>query len=109
MITIWSFDHIENKHSLYCGEDCMKQFCESLREHAKNITDLEKNVVFNKKKLNSRQDATEFYFCRKRFMKRFAKDKIYQKLRDHCHFTGKYRGAPHIYVIYDFICLMKLL
>ena len=49
MITIWSFDHIENKHSLYCGEDCMKQFCESLREHAKNITDLEKNVVFNKK------------------------------------------------------------
>ena len=28
-------------------------------------------------------------------MKKFAKDKIFQKLRDHCHFTGKYRGAPH--------------
>ena len=25
----------------------------------------------------------------------FAKDKNYRKVRDHCHFTGKYRGAAH--------------
>ena len=24
--TIWTFDHIENKHTLYRGEDCMKKF-----------------------------------------------------------------------------------
>ena len=33
--TIWAFDSIENKHSLYRGEDCMKKFCSSsLKEHA---------------------------------------------------------------------------
>ena len=31
--TIWAFDNIEKKHTLYCGKDCMKKFCESLREH----------------------------------------------------------------------------
>ena len=34
MSTIWTFDHIDNKHSLYRGKDCMKNFCESLRKHA---------------------------------------------------------------------------
>ena len=24
---IWVFDHIENKHTLYCGKDCTKMFC----------------------------------------------------------------------------------
>ena len=43
--TIWAFDHIENKHTLYCGEDCMKKFCESWRENAKNIIDFEKEKI----------------------------------------------------------------
>ena len=42
MSTIWAFNHIRNKHTLYCGEYCIKTFCESLREHAKNETDFEK-------------------------------------------------------------------
>ena len=28
---IWEFYHIENKYTLYRGEDCTKTFCESLR------------------------------------------------------------------------------
>ena len=39
---IWVFDHIEDKHTLYCGKYCMKKFCTSLREHTKNIIDFEK-------------------------------------------------------------------
>ena len=27
MPTIWGFDHIEDKHTLYRGRDCMKEFC----------------------------------------------------------------------------------
>ena len=33
MSTIWAFDHIENKHTLYCGEN----FFTSLKEHATNF------------------------------------------------------------------------
>ena len=36
MSTLWGFDNIDNKHTLYCGKDCIKKFCASLREHAKN-------------------------------------------------------------------------
>ena len=51
MSTIWAFGHIENKHTLYCGEDCMKKLCESFREHVKNIIDFEKkNVTINKER-----------------------------------------------------------
>ena len=45
MSTIWGFDHIENKHTLYCVEDCMKKFFTSLRQHAKNL------IYFEKKKM----------------------------------------------------------
>ena len=43
---IWTFDHIENKHTLCRGKDCLKKFFESLREHAtKNIIDFEKEKM----------------------------------------------------------------
>ena len=29
----------------------------------------------------------------KRFLKKFDNDKCYRKRKDHCHLTGKYRGA----------------
>ena len=38
MSTISSFRSKENKHDLYIGTDCMKKFCESLREHTMKIT-----------------------------------------------------------------------
>ena len=48
-----------------------------------------------KKELKSHQDLTRCYICRKRFSKQFAKYKNYWNVRDHCHFTGKYRGLTH--------------
>ena len=44
MSAISSFKSMENKHDLYRHEDCMKQFCESIREHAI------KAIRFKKKK-----------------------------------------------------------
>ena len=72
----------------------MKKFCTSLREHAKNIIDFEKNGTTNKRKVKLYQDAKVRYICEKRILK-FIKDKNYQKVRDHCHYTGKYRDAAH--------------
>ena len=45
MSTIWTFDGIENKHDVYRREDCIKTYCESLREHARKIINFEKKKI----------------------------------------------------------------
>ena len=45
MSTTWSFGNIENKHTLYRGENCMKKFCTFLREHATNVIKFEKKML----------------------------------------------------------------
>ena len=42
---IYGFGRIENKLILYRVKDSMKNFCTSLREHAKNIIDFEKKKM----------------------------------------------------------------
>ena len=53
MFTISSFKSKENKHDVYRGKDCMKTFCEYLREHAIKI------INFKKKKyeINIKKDS----------------------------------------------------
>ena len=47
--TIWTFNNVKKKHTLYCGEDCMRKFCTSLREHATNVINLKKGNITNNK------------------------------------------------------------
>ena len=98
MSTIWPFDNIENKHILDHAEDCMKNFCSSLRDNATNVINFEKKKLLplTKRELKLHWDVTACYICGKRFSKKFAKDINYRRVRDHCHFTCKYRGAAHI-------------
>ena len=78
MSTIWGFDHIEDVHTLHHGKDCMKKFCSSLREHAKNIIDFEKKkmIPLTKKQLKSHEDAKVcyiFFIFEKNFSKKLSK------------------------------------
>ena len=44
------------------------------------------------------QEQKECYICQKEFCcdkNRKVKFKLYRKVRDHCHYTGKFRGAAH--------------
>ena len=78
MSTIWGFDHIENKHTLYCGKDCMKKFCDSLKEHTKNIILLEKKMLpLTQEELKTYQEAKICYICGKGILENFAKDENY--------------------------------
>ena len=45
MSTILSFKNIENKHDVYRGKGCMKNFFESLREHAKKKINFKKKTM----------------------------------------------------------------
>ena len=95
--TILPFDHIENKHTLYQEEDCMKKFCESLREDVKYIIDFEKKNMppSTKKEIKTHQDAKVCYICGKKILKKLTKSKDCRTVRDHGHHTGKHRSAAY--------------
>ena len=69
----------------------MKVLCKVLKEHAKRIMHREKKemIPLTDEKNRSSENQKRCHVCRKLFKK---DDK---KVRDHCHFTGKYRGAAH--------------
>ena len=52
-------------------------------------------LPLTKEKIKSHQDAKVCYFCRKRMLQKLAESKNYQKIRDHCHYIGKYRDTAH--------------
>ena len=81
MSAIWSFDNIENKHTLYRGEDCMKKFCESLREPAKIIIDFEtkKMLPLTKEEIKSYQNAKLCYICGNKILRKSANCKKLSK------------------------------
>ena len=57
MSMIWTFDSMENKNNVYRGEDCMKKFCESLREHTVKIINCEKKKIIPL--TNEQQESNE--------------------------------------------------
>ena len=81
-----------------------------VKVHATNVINFEKNrmLLLTRKELKLHQDATVQYICGKRFLQKFAKDKNYRKVRNHCHYTGKYRSTRHIYPIKNIVCPTKL-
>ena len=72
----------------------MKKFSKDLREHASKIIDYEKKKMIllttEEKIYHNKQKIC--YICKKEFNNN---DKKNHKVRDHCHYTGKYRGAAH--------------
>ena len=95
--TIWGFDNIVNKHTLYRGKDCMKMCCNSLKEYAENIIAFEKIKMLSltREELISYQYAEVCYICGRKILRKVADDINYRKVRDHCHYAGKYRGAAY--------------
>ena len=72
----------------------MTKFCKDLREHATTIINYEKKdtIPLTKKEEENYNNQKVCYICKKEFDK---SDKKHYKVRDHCHYTGKYRGAAH--------------
>ena len=103
LFTHRSFDESKNKLNYYRGDDCMKQFCKDLREHSTKIINYEKKKMIpltTKEEIyHNRQKVC--YICKKEFDNNDTTEssslerKKQQKVRDHCHYTGKYRGAAH--------------
>ena len=94
IFTSCSFDESKNKLNYYRGKDCMKKFYKDLKEHTARIINYEKKKIISltkEEKINY-NDQQICCICKKEFDK---SDKKHHKVRDHCHYTGKYRGAAH--------------
>ena len=58
------------------------------------VKDILKFEKREQKELKLHQDATSCFIYGIGFLKKLA-SKNYWKVRDHCHYTGKFRGATH--------------
>ena len=94
IFTHCSFDESKNKLNYYRGKDCIKKFSKDLREHASKIINYEKKKMIplttEEKIYHNKQKIC--YICKKEFNNN---DKKNYKVRDHCHYTSKYKGAAH--------------
>ena len=103
MFTSCLFDEKNNKLDYYRGKDCLKRFCQDLQKHARSIIDFEKkDMIESTPEQQYRHDREKYCFiCRKPFSKDKDEDnnndkgRNNDKVRDHCHYTGKYRGTAH--------------
>ena len=94
LFTHCSFDESKNKLNYYREDDCMKKFCKDLREHTMKMINYEKKrmVPLTTKEEICYNIQKICYICKKEFNNN---DKKQQKVKDHCHYAGKYRVAAH--------------
>ena len=70
----------------------------------------EKMLPLTRKELKSHEDGRVCYISGKYFIRKFFKDINCRKVRDHCHYIGKYRGHRHTaFVTSNLTCEMKFL
>ena len=78
-------------------EDISKKFIEYVVEMThkiyKDYYQKPKPLVLTKEEEKEFQSASTCHICEEQFSR--DKKKTNSKVRDHCHFTGKYRGAAH--------------
>ena len=85
----FAYGKVENPSRLYRGKDCVEKFCDHIKEEAYRLYHMfpEKPMdPLTKEQWTGYKRAREFHICFKPFN---YKD---PKVRDHCHYTGRYRG-----------------
>ena len=85
-----SFYKSENKQTYYRGRDCMKRFRDDLKEHITRITNYEMKPMdpLTEEEKESYKNQELCHTCEKEFCT--DNNKETRKVRDHCHYTGKY-------------------
>ena len=88
----FAYGKVQNPLTLYCGKDCVKKFCDhvigeahrlyhAFPEHPMKPLTSNQNEKYKKSK--------RCHICFRPFTEKNP------KVRDHCHYTGNYRGTAH--------------
>ena len=88
----FAYGDVDNPLKLYRGQDCLEEFCKHMRAEAHRLYNL-----FPEKPMDPLTDSqwikynklNECHICPKPITHRDP------KVRDHCHYTGLFRGPAH--------------
>ena len=89
----FAYGDVPNPLKMYRGKDCVEKFVEYIEEEVKRLYE-----TFPRQPMTRLTDvlkrehkaAEKCHICLKGF-----NDPKNKKVRDHCHYTGEYRGAAH--------------
>ena len=101
MSLICSFDETKKRRKFYRRNDCIETFCRDLKELVTEIINYKKKkeiTTLTSDEITLYESQKVCPICNGRFCydKNKKKEfKLYQKVKDHCHYTGKFRGAAH--------------
>ena len=87
------YGEVNDPLTIYRGKDCVEKFCEYIRQEVHRLYNMfpEKPMdPLTKKQLKRYENASRCHICVKQFNSNDP------KVRDHCHYTGHYRGAAHL-------------
>ena len=90
-----------NQEFLYRGDDAVDVFCKKIneiRDEIKEKMQENKEIIMTDEDKKDFETATHCFLCGDKFKNSYKNEKEaekYTKVRDHCHFTGKYRGCAH--------------
>ena len=75
----------------------MEIFCDNLKEHVTRIINYETKpmIALTEEGKESYKNQVLCRICDKKFCTDNNSNKEMRKVRDHCHYTRKYRGAAH--------------
>ena len=88
----FAYGDIDNPRRLYRGKDCIETFCNYIKGEVHRLYHMFPELPMDpltKKQWKKYKKATKCHICYKPFT---LKD---PKVRDHCHYTGLYRGPAH--------------
>ena len=88
----FAYGKVENPLTLFCGKDCVKKFCNHIIGEARKLYKSfpERSMKpLTPKEIKEYKESKRCHICFRPFT---LKD---PKVRDHCHYTGNYRGAAH--------------
>ena len=88
----FAYDEVKDPLKLYRGKDCVEKFCDYAKREAHRLYHMfpEKPMdPLTKKQWKKYKKSTICHICYKPFIL------MNRKVRDHCHYTGRYRSPAH--------------
>ena len=88
----FAYGDVDNPLRTYRGRDCIKTFCNYIKGEARRLYHMFPELPIDpltKKQWKKYKRSTKCHICYKPFTQTNL------KVRDHCHYTGLYRGPAH--------------